>query len=91
MYVKADGVRGGEDRRSGLERSGVRELDSVLGSHGQVAFTNLMTRVGMGNQWLKMGQGEKERVVLLLLDQVEVWEREDMLRGARAILYLAQG
>ena len=56
-----------------------------------MAFTNLMTRFGMGNQWLKMGQGEKERVVLLLLDQVEVWEREDRLRGARAILYLAQG
>ena len=91
MYVKADVVRGGEDRRGGLERSVVREIDSVLCSHGQVAFTNLMTRFGMGNQWLKMGQGEKERVVLLLLDQVEVWEREDRLRGARAILYLAQG
>eukprot|EP00090_Calanus_glacialis_P031165 TRINITY_DN5114_c0_g1_i1.p1 TRINITY_DN5114_c0_g1~~TRINITY_DN5114_c0_g1_i1.p1 ORF type:complete len:798 (-),score=302.22 TRINITY_DN5114_c0_g1_i1:161-2554(-) len=57
----------------------------------QVAFTDLMNRFGLGNQWLKMGQGEKERAVLLLLDQVELWEREDRLRGARAILYLAQG
>jgi len=57
----------------------------------QMAFTDLMNRFGLGNQWLKMGQGEKERAVLLLLDQVELWERDDRLRGARAILYLAQG
>jgi len=57
----------------------------------QVAFCDLMTRFGLGNQWLKMGKEEKERAVLLLLDQVELWEREDRLRGARAILYLAQG
>jgi len=57
----------------------------------QVAFNDLMVRFGLGNQWLKMGKGEKDRAVLLLLDQVELWEREDRLRGARAILYLAQG
>ena len=57
----------------------------------QAAFTDLMARFGLGSQWLKMNKEEKERVVLLLLDQVELWEREDRLRGARAILYLAQG
>merc|ERR1712013_546582 len=53
--------------------------------------SDLMTKFGLGNQWLKMGKEEKDRAVLLLLDQVELWEREDRLRGARAILYLAQG
>jgi len=57
----------------------------------QGAFSELMTRFGLNNQWLKMGKDEKDRAVLLLLDQVELWEREDRLRGARAILYLAQG
>jgi len=60
-------------------------------SMNQVAFTDLMSKHGLGNQWLKMVKEEKERAVLLLLDQVELWEREDRLRGARAILYLAQG
>merc|ERR1719427_1293274 len=38
-----------------------------------------------------MGAGERSRAVLLLLDQLELWDREERLRGARAVLYLAQG
>ena len=57
----------------------------------QGAFSELMTKFGLSSQWLKMEKGEQERALLLLLDQVELWERPERLRGARAILYLAQG
>jgi len=57
----------------------------------QAAFTELMTKFKLGAQWLKMSSAEKERAVLLLLDQIELWGREERLQGARAILYLAQG
>ena len=57
----------------------------------QAAFTELMAKFGLSNQWLKMTKAEQERAVLLLLDQLEVWEKEGRLKGARAMLYLAQG
>ena len=60
-------------------------------SLNQAAFTDLMNKFGLSHQWLKMNKSEQERAVLLLLDQVEVWERDGRLKGARAILYLAQG
>ena len=37
-----------------------------------------------------MGSEEKSRAILLLLDHLELWDREERLRGARAVLYLAQ-
>jgi len=57
----------------------------------QASFSQLMGKFGLSPQWLKMAKQEKERAVLLLLDQVELWDREDRLKGARAILYLAEG
>ena len=57
----------------------------------QGAFSELMSKFGMSSQWLKMDKREQERALLLLLDQVELWERAERLKGARAILYLAQG
>jgi len=57
----------------------------------QAAFNELMKKFGLGNQWTKMAGEERDKAVLLLLDQVEMWNSEERLRGARAILYLAQG
>ena len=37
-----------------------------------------------------MSSKEKSRAILLLLDHLELWDREERLRGARAVLYLAQ-
>ena len=37
-----------------------------------------------------MSSDEKSRAILLLLDHLELWDREERLRGARAVLYLAQ-
>ena len=65
------------------------EQPEFLLNHG--AFSELMTRFGMSSLWLKMDSKEQERAVLLLLDQVELWDRGERLAGARAILYLAQG
>ena len=65
------------------------EQPEFLLNHG--AFCELMTKFGMSSLWLKMDQKEKERALLLLLDQVELWDRVERLKGARAILYLAQG
>ena len=49
-----------------------------------------MGQFGLSNRWLKMGSEEKSRAILLLLDHLELWDREERLRGARAVLYLAQ-
>jgi len=57
----------------------------------QAAFESLMAQFGLGGSWLRMGAGERSRAVLLLLDQLELWDKEERLRGARAVLYLAQG
>ena len=54
------------------------------------AFEGLMTQFSLPSQWLRMGEGERSRAVLLLLDQIELSDREERLRGARAVLYLAQ-
>ena len=56
----------------------------------QAAFESLMAQFGLGGSWLRMGAGERSRAVLLLLDQLELWDKEERLRGARAVLYLAQ-
>ena len=55
------------------------------------AFTDLLGRFGLGTQWQRLGAGERDRAVLLLLDQLELSDREERLRGSRAILYLALG
>jgi len=57
----------------------------------QAAFEGLMGQFGMSSRWLKMAPEEKSRAILLLLDHLELWDREERLRGARAVLYLAQG
>ena len=49
-----------------------------------------MGQFGMSSRWLKMAPEEKSRAILLLLDHLELWDREERLRGARAVLYLAQ-
>ena len=55
-----------------------------------ISFKGLMGQFGLRNRWLKMGSEEKSRAILLLLDHLELWDREERLRGARAVLYLAQ-
>lgn len=65
------------------------EQPEFLLNHG--AFSELMSKFGMSSLWLKMDKKEQERALLLLLDQVELWDRGERLKGARAILYLAQG
>ena len=50
----------------------------------------LMGQFGLSSRWLKMSSQEKSRAILLLLDHLELWDREERLRGARAVLYLAQ-
>ena len=65
------------------------EQPEFLLNHG--AFSELMSKFGLSSQWLKMEKREQERALLLLLDQVELWERPERLKGARAILYLALG
>jgi len=55
------------------------------------AFEDQMSRFGLGTRWGAMKEDERRRAVLLLLDQVELWDREGRISGARAILYLAQG
>merc|ERR1712032_635187 len=57
----------------------------------QAAFEGLMGQFGLSSRWLKMNSDEKSRAILLLLDHLELWDREERLRGARAVLYLAQG
>ena len=49
-----------------------------------------MGQFGLSSRWLKMTSDEKSRAILLLLDHLELWDREERLRGARAVLYLAQ-
>ena len=49
-----------------------------------------MGQFGMSSRFLKMAPEEKSRAILLLLDHLELWDREERLRGARAVLYLAQ-
>ena len=58
----------------------------LLTSH----FKGLMGQFGLSSRWLKMSSKEKSRAILLLLDHLELWDREERLRGARAVLYLAQ-
>jgi hypothetical protein len=50
-----------------------------------------MSQFGLGNRWLRMDRAERGRAVLLLLDHLELWDRAERLRAARAVLYLAQG
>ena len=49
-----------------------------------------MGQFGLSSRWLKMSSDEKSRAILLLLDHLELWDREERLRAARAVLYLAQ-
>ena len=49
-----------------------------------------MGQFGLSSRWLKMSSDEKSRAIMLLLDHLELWDREERLRGARAVLYLAQ-
>ena len=49
-----------------------------------------MGQFGLSSRWLKMSSEEKSRAILLLLDHLELWDREERLRAARAVLYLAQ-
>jgi len=55
------------------------------------AFESLMSLFGLSNRWLKMSSSERNRAIQLLLDTLERCESAERLKGARAILYLAQG
>ena len=45
----------------------------------QAAFNELMKKFGLGTQWTKMASEEKDKAVLLLLDQVEMCHYIEMM------------
>jgi len=55
------------------------------------SWHELASRWKLTGGWTKLPKEEKVRGVLLLLDQIELTDRQERLRGARAILYLVQG
>lgn len=55
------------------------------------AFEELMEDYGIGAKWIKMSEAQQHRVVLRLLDQVEMSQRLVRLKALRATLYLLQG
>jgi len=55
------------------------------------AWHDLSSRWNLTGGWTKLQQEDKVRAVLLLLDQIELTDRQERFRGARAFLYLVQG
>lgn len=46
---------------------------------------------GIGGKWGKMTESQRKAVILRMLDQVELCNRTQRLKGLRAVLYLTQG
>jgi len=55
------------------------------------AWHELSSRWKLTGGWTNLEQEDRVRAVLLLLDQIELTDRQERFRGARAFLYLVQG
>ena len=55
------------------------------------SFEELMSEFNFSNQWLEMNPNERKRVVEMLLDYIELSDREKRFKAIKAILYLVQG
>jgi len=55
------------------------------------AWHELANRWKLTGGWGQLSAGEKDRAVLLLLDHIELTDRQERFKAARAFLYLVQG
>ncbi|XP_035213294.1 striatin-interacting protein 1-like, partial [Stegodyphus dumicola] len=55
------------------------------------AFEDLLEEYDLHGRWTTFNDSRKEKIILRLLDSIEVSQRSTRMQAARAILYLVQG